>query len=121
MLAQLAAQRQKERAKWEGGYAWLSLIGVAQEIEAGRDTNVRTIGFVARREGQGEDEFLAVRFVMQCCAACATPVAVPVRWAEAKTLEENQWVEVFGKVDPETKRVGAEEVRPIEPPDNPYL
>ncbi|MGB2938079.1 MAG: hypothetical protein WBD05_07790 [Phycisphaerae bacterium] len=51
----------------------------------------------------------------------ASPVAVPVKWPEAHTLENNQWVKVFGRTDPEAGILAADKVEPIREPDNPYM
>jgi uncharacterized repeat protein (TIGR03943 family) len=47
-------------------------------------------------EDLGRDLPLVFRFVINCCVACATPVAVVVDAAGPTPLEENSWVEVTG-------------------------
>lgn len=121
MTIKLAAQRETERAESRRGYGWVTLVGAAQRLGGGGDEKIGTMGFVARKKDMPEDQFLVVRFIMSCCAACAQPVAVPVRWAEAKSLEKDQWVEVYGQVDKEHKILVADEVVPIVEPKAPYL
>ncbi len=62
---------------------------------------VRFIGMLHKKderviEDLGRDLPLVFRFVINCCVACATPVAVVVDAAGPTPLEENSWVEVTG-------------------------
>ncbi len=134
MMAELAARRETERAEQRGEYAWTDLVGVAQRLSAGQAQRVGAMGFVARKKGQGRREFFLVRFVMTCCAADAQPVAVPARLddealrahklnpaAVRAMLEDDQWVEAFGRIDPQAKVWRIEDVRPIREPADPYM
>ena len=58
---------------------------------------------------------------MTCCAADATPVAVPVRWEKAAALKEGGWVKVFGTTNPAARVLAADEVEPTKEPADPYL
>ena len=121
MLAELAAQRELQEAREEQGYAWTTVLGVVQRLESPAPQKVGALGFVARPPKMPPDQFLLVRFLITCCAADATPVAVPVRWPDAATLKDNQWIKVFGQTDPEAKVLAADKVEPISQPTNPYM
>lgn len=88
---------------------------------------VDLIGFVARWEGLGPEEFVLTRFVVTCCAADAVPVGVKVIWRSAGSFLDNQWVRVQGRAKAETwdGRLGVV-VRPdavdrVEVPAVPYI
>lgn len=121
MMAQLAARQETERAEMQRGYGWLTLMGVAQRLAGGQDEKVGAMGFVARKPGMPEDQFYLIRFTMACCAACAQPVAVPVRWPQAASLEKDQWVKVFGRLDSKDRVLVADDVEPIREPSDPYM
>lgn len=121
MVAELASQRALEQAEFQRGYAWTSVLGMAQRLRADEPRKVGAMGFVLRTERTPPGRFLLVRFVITCCAADASPIAVPVRWEGAEDLETNQWVKVFGRTDPEAKVLVAEQVEEVQEPDNPYL
>jgi len=121
MLAELAAQQQLAEVREEQGYGWTTVLGVAQRLRMPKAQKVGAIGFVVRNEKAPADQFLLVRFQIVCCAADASPLAVPVQWAEAHTLENNQWVKVFGRTDPKVKALVADKVEPTREPANPYM
>jgi len=121
MLAKLAAQQQLAEAREERGYGWTTVLGVAQRLKSPKAQKVGALGFVVRDKETAADRFLLVRFLITCCAADASPLAVPVRWLEAHTLENNQWVKVFGRTDPEAGILAADKVEPTREPDNPYM
>jgi len=134
MMAELADRRQAERAEQRGEYAWTTIMGVAQRLSAGGTEKVGARGFIARKKGQPRGRFFVVRFLMTCCAACAQPVAVPARLDEEalrthklapeavrKHLEQDQWVEAFGRLDPEAKVWWIEDVKFIREPKDPYM
>jgi len=121
MAAELAAQQQLAEAREEQGYGWTTVLGVAQRLTMPEAQKVGAMGFVVRDEKMPADRFLLVRFQIVCCAADASPVAVPVKWPEAHTLENNQWVKVFGQTDPEAKVLVADKVEPAREPANPYM
>jgi uncharacterized repeat protein (TIGR03943 family) len=121
MAAELAAQQQLAEAREEQGYGWTTVLGVAQRLNAPEAQKVGALGFVVRNEKAPADQFLLVRFLISCCAADASPVAVPVKWPEAHTLENNQWVKVFGRTDLKAKALIADKVEPAREPANPYM
>jgi uncharacterized repeat protein (TIGR03943 family) len=134
MMAELAAQRETERAEQRGEYGWTDLMGVAQRLSSGRAQKIGAMGFVARKKGQPPERFFLVRFTMTCCAACAQPVAVPAHLDDEglrahkldpdvvrATLKDDQWVEAYGRLDPEAKVWWIEDVHTIREPEDPYM
>ena len=121
MIAELAAQQQLAEARDEQGYGWTTVLGVAQRLGLPEPQKVGALGFVIRDETMPPDRFHLVRFQIVCCAADASPMAVPVRWRDAATLGNNQWVKVFGETDPQSHVLVADKVEPTREPANPYL
>ena len=105
----------------ESGYATTTVVGAAARLRQMQEEKVTAVGIVAHVPQLPPDQFLLVRFRMTCCAADATPVAVPVRWAGAASLKDNTWVKVSGQTHPEAKAVVADKVEPAREPSNPYL
>lgn len=85
------------------------------------------IGFVYRDERFVEDTFLVGRFVVSCCVADANPVGLVVRWPDAPTVADNQWVEVSGRFEAgsfdgqPTPILVVENLTLTDPPTQPYL
>ena len=121
LAAQQAEQHEVDLAQRERGYAWVTVAGAAQCLQAQRVEKLGTMGLVVHMDYLPGDQFLLVRFTMNCCAACAQPIVCPVRWADAATLKNNQWIKVFGTTDPQAKVLVAEEVELTKEPKNPYL
>ena len=134
LMAQLAARQEIEQTERRGQYGWTTLTGVAQRLSAGRDEKVGARAFIARKKGQPRDRFYLVRFLMTCCAADAQPVAVPARLGEAAlrgrgfdpkrvlaALDEDQWVNAYGRLDSEAEVLWVEDIEFICEPDDPYL
>jgi uncharacterized repeat protein (TIGR03943 family) len=119
--AQVAVAREQEKATWERGYSSTTVIGAAVRLRQMQQEKVTAVGLVAHMPQLPPDQFLLVRFKMTCCAADATPVAVPVRWTGAASLKDTTWVKVFGQTDPAAKAVVADEVEPTKEPHDPYL
>ncbi len=82
----------------------------------------------------GEQAFSLVRFRMQCCAADAVDVSIPVFSGQPlEGIDANEWVEVIGKVDfvPRDEKSnsfvtilrisGSKRVQPTTPDINPYI
>jgi uncharacterized repeat protein (TIGR03943 family) len=67
------------------------------------------------------------RFVVSCCVADATPVGLVVRWPEANSLENDQWVTVSGHFESGLFQgdsviiLAADTVSAIPIPGQPYL
>jgi uncharacterized repeat protein (TIGR03943 family) len=91
----------------------------------GKEADV--VGFVFQDEQLAEGEFLLARYVVSCCVADASYVALVVQWPESQALSENQWVRVRGQFelgqDGDNPRplLIAQDVQPTEMPNQPYL
>ena len=81
--AQVAVAREQEKATWERGYASTTVVGAAVRLRQMQTEKVTAIGMVAHFPQLPKDQFLLYRYKMTCCAADATPMAVPVRWTGA--------------------------------------
>ncbi|MEX1019247.1 MAG: TIGR03943 family protein [Litorilinea sp.] len=101
----------------------------------GSEVNVQ--GFVYHDPRYGEEYFMVTRFVVSCCTADASALALLVHWPQAPALETDQWVEVRGvftpgDLSPADLPPGSEaswrppvltaaSITPIEIPSHPYL
>lgn len=85
------------------------------------------VGFVYRDSRFAEDTFMLSRFIVSCCVADATPIGLIVRWPDAPTLADDQWVQVTGRFEPgefagqSMPVLVAEELQPTDMPNQPYL
>lgn len=92
---------------------------------AGSDVEVQ--GFVYHDPRYGEEYFLVTRFVVSCCTADASAVALLVHWPQAAQMETDQWIEVRGTFvdgDLEDWRppiIAADSILEIDIPSHPYL
>ncbi len=106
---------------------WLVEFRTARDPALFEAEEARVIGFVFRDERFAADEFMVARFVLSCCAADASPLGLVVRWPDASTLAEDEWVEVKGRfiagqfVGEPMPILVAESVTPAEIPERPYL
>jgi uncharacterized repeat protein (TIGR03943 family) len=106
---------------------WLRLyhFGGNPERLNGREADL--VGFIYKREGDPSGAFMVTRFLMNCCSADATAVALPVVWADAERLPVDTWVRVRGTVEigkfgnSTMPIVRAQSVEQISQPREPYL
>ncbi|HEX6288449.1 MAG TPA: TIGR03943 family protein [Herpetosiphonaceae bacterium] len=110
-------------------YDWLFARYTLKPDEA-RGKAVDVVGFVYRDpNGQqtAADEFYVVRYTLACCVADRTNVSLPVKWSDATTLPNDQWVRVTGKIDlrpgegPPEFVVTEARVEAVPQPSEPYL
>ncbi len=98
---------------------------VAPQAADGKAVDV--IGFVYREPGQHADEFMVVRYTLACCVADRRGVSLPVRWASASMLANDQWVPVTGTIEARANQGVADltivdaQVQPVQQPEAPYL
>lgn len=89
----------------------------------GVEANV--VGFVYREENQADGSFWIARFIVGCCVADASPVAVLVRTAQTDNLIDGEWVRVVGRfreeADAQAPVLVAESVEVVPAPNQPYL
>ncbi|MFM7678162.1 MAG: TIGR03943 family putative permease subunit, partial [Roseiflexaceae bacterium] len=83
-------------------------------------------GFVVRPADmpQAATEFMLARYVLTCCTADAGGVGMPVAWAHAASLNNDQWLRVAGVIARHADGqifIVAQQITPIEIPRKPYL
>jgi uncharacterized repeat protein (TIGR03943 family) len=106
---------------------WLRLFQAEPDVSAFDNQEARLTGFVYREERFTAESFMVGRFIIIHCVADATPAGLIVRWPEAASLQDDQWVEVYGRLQAgefdgrAMPILWAESVRPIPPPAQPYL
>lgn len=106
---------------------WWHTFQRTPDLSTLEGSEVQVQGFVYRDPNYDASYFMATRFVVSCCTADASAVALLVHWPEADNLEEDQWVEVrgtFAASELEGWRpplLNAETVTPIDVPSHPYL
>jgi putative membrane protein len=106
---------------------WLRLFQAEPEASAFDGQEARLTGFVYREERFEAGSFMVGRFIIIHCVADASPAGLIVRWPEAASLQDDQWVEVYGRLkagefDGRAMPIlWAESVNAIQPPAQPYL
>jgi putative membrane protein len=106
---------------------WLRLFQADPEPSAFDNQEVHLTGFVYREQQYDAGIFMIGRFVIIHCVADASPAGLIVRWPEAISLQDDQWVEVHGRLkagefDGRAMPIlWAESVSAIQPPAQPYL
>ena len=86
-------------------------------------SQVDFVGFVTRRSGMPDDEFVLTRFIVSCCVADALSVQVRVVGVPPGEFAEDQWVRVRGTFYPVGGEilVDASDVQAVPRPSHPYL
>ncbi len=86
-------------------------------------SEVDFVGFVTRYASTPADEFLLTRFIITCCVADATIAQVRVVDAPPGKFQQDDWVEVTGKIYPLGREilVDASKVVQVPRPARPYL
>ncbi|MGF1505223.1 MAG: TIGR03943 family protein [Anaerolineae bacterium] len=85
------------------------------------------VGFVYRDIRFEDDQFMVARFTLTCCVADATAIGVVVNTPMAADFPTDSWVQVTGTFaagtldGQEMPVLIAEEIVPIEQPEQPYL
>lgn len=103
----------------------LNKLAMEPEKFIGREVEIVCRTFVDKR--LPEDLFMCYRYLITCCAADALPVFVFVRYPEAGTIKNDQWIEakgVFSLIENEkitVPSIQTESVRYVEEPPFPYL
>jgi uncharacterized repeat protein (TIGR03943 family) len=107
---------------------WLhTFSGSPDPAQAFAGEPAQVVGFVFRDERFAEDQFMVTRFVVSCCVADANVAGLVVRWPDATTLSDDQWVEVSGTLqhgvlgEEVLPVLAAQTVMPVDPPQQPYL
>lgn len=106
---------------------WLKLFIFQEDVSQFVGQKASVIGFVCFDEALESDRFYASRFVVSCRAADGFAIAIPVRWSDAQSLEQDGWVVVKGNIESFTldgtrlPLINAVSVEPIDAPNQPYL
>jgi putative membrane protein len=106
---------------------WLIAFQESSDVATFAGQEAHISGFVYRDERFAGDTFLVGRFTVSCCVADASPVGLVVRWPEAASLADNQWVDVRGHFEPglfdgeATPILVVDTLERIDPPRQPYL
>ena len=100
-----------------------------KEILALKEKNVlsglkiKTEGLVVEKKNDSTKHYYLVRFLMNCCAADALPLAVEIKSPDGFGTSAGHWVEIWGILhsDPKGFFIEAEKVLPLPEPRDPYL
>jgi uncharacterized repeat protein (TIGR03943 family) len=104
---------------------WIRLFNNEVDLSAHLGETANVIGFVYEDPRLPDGHFVVARFTVSCCVADAFAIGMAVEWPEKLPL--NTWVNVRGPVDVLTVEgqrvplIRAELVKPVNPPDQPYL
>lgn len=109
-----------------------SLLTVFLETDKYAGKKITVLGMLAKNNAQVERLLnkaypLVFRFVMTCCAADATPIALVLENGEAVNLKDDDWIEASGRL--RVRTVGGQDllaleeasIRPVPAPEQPYL
>lgn len=103
----------------------MAFRGAPQSGETFANVEAEVIGFVYHDEDSAADAFWVARFIVGCCVADASPVALAVQWGQADALPEGEWVRVRGRFRQDTGAAApvlvAEWVEVVPAPNQPYL
>jgi uncharacterized repeat protein (TIGR03943 family) len=106
---------------------WLKLFNYQDDITEFIGQEASVVGFVYFGDELETDQFFVSRFVVSCCAADGFAIAMPVQWEKSKSLEQDAWVVVRGRIESieldgrRTPMIVAESVEPTGVPAQPYL
>jgi uncharacterized repeat protein (TIGR03943 family) len=106
---------------------WLKLFNFEDDVTQFLGERASVVGFVYFDETLTSDQFYVSRFVVSCCAADGFAIAMPVRWDEARVLQQDSWVVVKGTIESITLNgqripmIVAESVEAADIPAQPYL
>lgn len=106
---------------------WLKLFNYNDDVNQFIGQTASVIGFVYFDEALGENQFYVSRFVVSCCAADGFAIAIPVKWNNLSTLEQDSWVQVKGTIETvviderNIPLLVAESIQPVPIPEQPYL
>lgn len=106
---------------------WVRTLNVYPEPDAYQGQPAQVQGFVIHPPELPDNYIVLARFVITCCAADVYPVGLPVQLSSSRaTFNPDSWLDIkgtMGSAEFEGNRklvILAEEVTPIEEPDNPY-
>lgn len=106
---------------------WVRAYNYAPDPASFNGQTAEVIGFVYRDPSLTNTQFMVSRFVVTCCAADGTALAMVVNWPNLTDLPDNTWVRVRGPVEAAflngqpIPRINAEVVETVPQPDHPYM
>jgi uncharacterized repeat protein (TIGR03943 family) len=106
---------------------WVRAMGSNPDPAALTGQEADMIGFVYRDIRFEEDQFMVARFTLSCCVADATAIGVVVQTENAEEFPTDSWVRVTGTFEAGTLDGSglpvliADEITPVERPEQPYL
>ncbi len=106
---------------------WVRTYNYSSDPTEFNGQTAEVIGFVYRDPSLTNTQFMVSRFVVTCCAADGTALAMVVNWPQTASLTENTWVRVRGPVEAAylngqpIPRINAEVVEEVAQPDHPYM
>lgn len=106
---------------------WVRAYNYSADPAEFNGQTAEVIGFVYRAPSLTNTQFMVSRFVVTCCAADGTALAMVVNWPQTANLTDNTWVRVRGPVEAvflngqPIPRINAETVEPVPQPDHPYM
>ncbi len=106
---------------------WFIAVSADPEPDhfAGKEASIA--GAVYKPPEAKDGYFYLTRYLIWCCAADATAVNIPVKYAESTRLKDDQWVRASGVMKTAQWRgkraliLYADTVKEEKPPDDPYL
>lgn len=106
---------------------WVRVVNYADDASEVRGQPADVIGFVYHDQNLSADKFMVARFMVTCCSADASAVAMAVTWPDAAALTDNTWVRVRGTIDVSAyggrplPLINAETVEATDEPAHPYM
>ncbi|MFM6013064.1 MAG: TIGR03943 family putative permease subunit [Dolichospermum sp.] len=107
---------------------WVRTLNVYPEPDAYTGQKVKVQGFVIHQPNVSQEYIFLARFILNCCAADAYPVGLPVQLPtySRQKYPPDTWLEVEGQMTTQTigdKRqltIAANSLKKIPQPQNPY-
>ncbi|MFM5888200.1 MAG: TIGR03943 family putative permease subunit [Dolichospermum sp.] len=107
---------------------WVRTLNVYPEPDAYTGQKVKVQGFVIHQPNVSQEYIFLARFILNCCAADAYPVGLPVQLptSSRQKYPPDTWLEVEGQMTTQTigdKRqltIAANSLKKIPQPQNPY-
>jgi uncharacterized repeat protein (TIGR03943 family) len=106
---------------------WARMFNYADDPAVYDAQPADVIGFVYHDQRLGQGQFMVGRFIVTCCAADASAIAMIVQWPAADDLADNVWVRVRGPVraaefnGQPVPLIRAESTEVVEQPEHPYM
>lgn len=106
---------------------WIRAFSEAGDPQSLANEPVDVIGFVYHDPRLQTGQFLLGRYTVACCIADAAAIGIVIHWPDSGAMQTNSWVRVKGSLQvgqldgKKVPVVQADQVIPIQEPDQPYL